>query len=66
MTNYITTTTSADLDMEKIVAKIQKLFALAGNNPSEQEAASALLKAQALLAKYNLSQADVEGGEAKG
>lgn len=65
MTNYTTTTTSVDLDMEKIVAKIQKLFALAGNNPSEQEAASALLKAQALLAKYNLSQADVEGGGSK-
>lgn len=65
MTNYTTTTTSSDLDMEKIVAKIQKLFALAGNNPSEQEAAAALLKAQALLAKYNLSQADIEGEESK-
>lgn len=65
MTNYTTTTTTTDQDMEKIVNKVQKLFALAGNNPSEQEATAALLKAQALLAKYNLSQADVEGENAK-
>lgn len=61
MKNYGSTAQGSMVEnMEKIVAKIQKLFALAGNNPSEQEAAAALLKAQVLLAKYNLSQADVE------
>jgi len=44
-----------------IVDKIKKLLALAGNNPNEQEAQAALLKAQALLAKYNMTQADIDG-----
>lgn len=37
-----------------IMDKIQKLFALAGNNPDREEAEAALLKAQALMAKYNV------------
>lgn len=43
-----------DTKMNQIADKIQKLLALAGNNPSEQEAQAALLKAQALMAKYNI------------
>lgn len=38
----------------KIISKIEKLLALAGNNPSEQEAQAALLKAQQLMAEHNL------------
>lgn len=42
---------------EKIISKIEKLLALAGNNPSEQEAQAAMLKAQKLMAEYNLDMA---------
>lgn len=38
-----------------IMDKIEKLLALAGNNPNKEEAQSALLKAQELMAKYNVS-----------
>lgn len=44
--------------MAAIADKIQKLLALAGNNPNENEAKAALLKAQELMAQYNL---DMEG-----
>lgn len=37
-------------------------MALAGNTPSENEAISAALKAQELMAKYNIELADVQGG----
>lgn len=40
-----------------IMDKIQKLFALAGNNPNREEAEAALLKAQELMAKYNIKVA---------
>lgn len=50
-------------NMEKIADKIQKLLALAGNNPSEEEAKAALLKAQKMMAEYNLSQSDLSGEE---
>lgn len=43
-----------------ITSKIQKLLSLAGNNPSEEEAKAALLKAQALMAKYNIEQAELQ------
>jgi hypothetical protein len=44
----------------KAVDKIEKLMRLAGSNPNEAEAASALQKAQALLVAYNLDMAVVE------
>lgn len=50
---------------EKLLERIQKLLALAGNNPSAEEAASAMAKAQSLLADYNLSIADIAGRSAK-
>ena len=48
------------MENEKIIAKIKKLFALAENNPSEEEAKAAALKAQELLAQYHIEYADVE------
>lgn len=48
-------------NLDKITNKIQKLFALAGNNPSQQEAQAALLKAQALMAEYGLTEAELSG-----
>ena len=41
-------------DMNKMLDKVRKLLALAGNNPSEKEAQAAALKAQELIAQYNL------------
>ena len=46
--------------IEKILEKVKKLFALAGNNPSEAEAQAAALRAQELIAKYNLTITDEE------
>ncbi len=46
---------------EKILKKIENLLALAGNNPSENEAIAAALKAQELMAKYNIELTDLEG-----
>lgn len=50
-------------DMNKIADKIQKLLALAGNNPSEQEAQAAMLKAQKLMAEYNIDMSQAEGAD---
>ena len=49
--------------IEKVIAKINKLLALSdqSRNPSENEAILASLQVQKLLAKYNLSMADVTG-----
>lgn len=50
---------------EKILKKIENLLALASNNPSENEAIAAALKAQELMAKYNVELADVQDTEPK-
>lgn len=44
-----------------IKTKIQRLLALAGNNPNEAEREQAMVLAQGLLAKHNLSMLDVQG-----
>lgn len=53
----------ADEDIEKVIRKITKLLALSDldHNPSENEAIAASMAAQKLLAKYNLSVADITG-----
>lgn len=43
-----------------IIEKVQKLLALAGNNPNEAEAASASAKAMELLQAYNLDMTTLE------
>lgn len=53
-------TNKRDEKVEKILEKVKKLLALAGNNPSEEEAKSASLKAQQLLAEYNLTLSDAD------
>lgn len=52
-----------DSKIQKVIAKISKLLALADvdKNPSENEAISASLKVQQLLAEYNLSLEQVTG-----
>lgn len=39
---------------------IKKLLALASNNPSENEAKAAMLKARKLMAKYKAEESDIE------
>jgi hypothetical protein len=51
---------------KNIISKIEKLLALAGNNPSEAEAQAAMLKAQKLMAEHNLDMSTFkEAGEVK-
>lgn len=50
-------------DMNKMLEKVQKLLALAGNNPSEQEAKAAAMKAQKLIAQYNLDMSALSSEE---
>ena len=45
---------------QSVIEKIQKLLALAGNNPNEHEAASAAAKAQEMLREHDLQMADVD------
>lgn len=49
------------MNENKIISKIEKLLALAGNNPSEQEAQAALLKAQQLMTEHNLDMSQFQG-----
>src|SRR5579862_2600386 len=50
----------ANLKIEDILQKIKKLLALAGNNPSVEEAAAASARAQQMMDEYHLSMADVD------
>lgn len=45
---------------EKIIEKIKKVLELSKNNPSEEEAKSAALKAQKLMAEYHISMSEIE------
>lgn len=56
-------TMTSNMTLEQVTKKVEKLFALAGNNPSMDEAQAALLKAQELMAKYNLTQDMLHGQE---
>ena len=47
-------------NMEKILNKIKNCLDLANNNPNENEAIAAALKAQELMAKYNIELDQVE------
>lgn len=45
---------------EKIIEKIKKILELSKNNPSVEEAKSAALKAQKLMAEYNIKMSEIE------
>lgn len=47
-------------DKLEVLKKIEKLLALAGNNPNKNEAVSAALKAQELMAKHNIEPVQVQ------
>lgn len=48
---------------KNIIEKIQKLLALGGNNPNENEATNATRMAMDLLAKYNLSMSEIQDAD---
>lgn len=48
------------MENEKILEKVKKLFALADNNPSAEEAKSAALMAQKLMMENNIAMWEVE------
>ena len=47
-------------EQEKIIEKIKKVLELSKNNPFENEAQAAVLKAQELMAQYHITLAEVE------
>ena len=47
------------MNKEQLMNKVNKLLALAGNNPSQQEANAAFAKAQKLIAEYNLDMSEL-------
>ena len=48
---------------DRLIDRIKKLLALANNNPSAEEAASAAAMAMRLMRKYNLESADLQAHE---
>lgn len=48
------------MNRENVLEKVKKLFALAGNNSSEEEARAATLKAQELMVKHDIDMAEVD------
>lgn len=50
-----------NMNEQEMMNKVQKLLALAGNNPNENEAQAAYAKAQAIIAEYNLDMSEAEG-----
>ncbi len=47
------------MDRERAVAIVRKCIALSGNNPSIEEAKSAILNAQRLIAEHNISNEEI-------
>lgn len=64
------TTTAPQTDMDKVIARIQKLFARAGKGGhgigSEAEADTAMRMAQELMSRYNLDMAQIEAAARPG
>ena len=50
-----------DAELKRIIKKIQKLYRLAANAGSEEEAQNAAMHAREMLKKYDLTLSDVEG-----
>lgn len=46
-------------DKKQVIDKIKKILALAENNPNENEAVAAAMKAQALMAKFHIEEKEL-------
>jgi len=44
---------------KEVIEKVKKILALAGNNPNQHEAIAAALKAQELMAKFNINESEL-------
>lgn len=55
----------SDEKREEIIDKVKKILSLANNNPSQEEAIAAALKAQKLMMKYNIHEDEVTLEEIK-
>lgn len=51
------------MSRDSIISKIRKLIELSNNNPSKEEAISAALKAQKLMADYDIEASELHEGE---
>lgn len=49
------------MDRSKAIDRVQKLLALSNNNPSQEEATAALLRAQKLMVEHGIDFGDVQG-----
>lgn len=49
-----------NINTEKIIEKIKKILELSKNNPSQEEAKAAALKAHKLMAEYHISMKEIE------
>lgn len=58
-------TTENDVDLDKLVDRVRKLLANAGNNPNEHEAAVAMEIASRLIAQHNLDADKIKGTDNK-
>lgn len=47
------------MEKQKVIEKVKKILALAEKNPNENEAVAAALKAQELMAKFNITENDL-------
>lgn len=52
--------TTMELERDKLMKRVSKLLNLANDNPNENEAQNALLKAQEMMAKNNISISDLD------
>lgn len=52
-----------DMNKEALMKKVEKLLSLAGNNPSQEEAQSAMAKAQKLIVEHNLDMSKLKSDE---
>lgn len=55
----------SNIDNSQIIERIRKLLKLGGNNPNENEANSAILKAHLLMAKHGIETVDMEENQEK-
>ena len=46
-------------DKKQIIEKIKKIMALSENNPNQNEAIAAALKAQKLMAKFHIEESEL-------
>lgn len=47
------------MNNKEVIEKVKKILALAENNPNENEALAAALKAQKMMAKFHIQEEDL-------